>query len=508
MQKLTLFLLIILISLNVLAQNIKSSDENSSLIINVQLIDGTGTPGRKASVRFLGNKILEVGNLKALKGEMVINGNGLVLAPGFIDSHSHIGGSLAKYPEALADLNQGVTTIVSGQDGYGSYIDSIKAGIARKPIAINIATYTGHTDLREKVLGTNQMNRPATEKEIAAMQAILLSELKKGSLGLSTGLEYEGAYFSSHTEVLELARTAASENARYISHIRSEDIALADALDEIINIGRVAKLPVQISHIKLALKDDWGKSSNIIAQLQTARTNGVDITADCYPYEFWHSTLRVLFPKTDYTNPVSAQYAVDHTFDPTQSILIRFAANTNYAGKTISEIAAMRKEKPAQTLMGLIAEADAFEKAHPDATGIEAIVAKSMTDEDVINFLAWSNTNICSDGSNGGHPRGYGSFTRVLGNYVRDKKIMSLETAIQKMTSLSAEHVGIKNRGVIAAGYYADFVLFNPATVKDNASFKDSKALSDGVEKVWVNGVCVYNEKKSTNKFPGIFIGK
>jgi N-acyl-D-aspartate/D-glutamate deacylase len=508
MQKLTLFLLIILISLNVLAQNIKNSDENSSLIINVQLIDGTGTPSRKACVRFLGNKILEVGDLKALKDEMVINGNGLILAPGFIDSHSHIGGSLAKYPEALADLNQGVTTIVSGQDGYGSYVDSIKAGIARKPIAINIATYTGHTDLREKVLGSNQMNRPATEKEIVAMQAILLSELKKGSLGLSTGLEYEGAYFSSHNEVLELAKTAASEKSRYISHIRSEDIALADALDEIINIGRIAKMPVQISHIKLALKDDWGKSANIIAQLQTARTNGVDITADCYPYEFWHSTLRVLFPKTDYTNPVSAQYAVDHTFDPTQSILIRFAANTNYAGKTISEIAAMRHEKPAQTLMGLIAEADTFEKAHPDANGVEAIVAKSMTDEDVINFLAWSNTNICSDGSNGGHPRGYGSFTRVLGNYVRDKKIMSLETAIQKMTSLSAEHVGIKNRGVIAAGYYADFVLFNPATVKDNASFKDSKALSDGVEKVWVNGVCVYNEKKSTNKFPGIFIGK
>jgi N-acyl-D-aspartate/D-glutamate deacylase len=340
------------------------------------------------------------------------------------------------------------------------------------------------------------------------MQAILQSELKKGSLGLSTGLEYEGAYFSSRKEVLELAKTAAAEKSRYISHIRSEDIALADALDEIISIGREAKLPVQISHIKLALKDDWGKSANILAQLQAARLNGIDITADCYPYEFWHSTLRVLFPKTDYTNPVSAQYAVEHTFDPTQSILIRFAPNTNYAGKTISEIAAMRKEKPAQTLMGLIAEADVYEKIHPDASGVEAIVAKSMTDADVINFLAWSNTNICSDGSNGGHPRGYGSFTRVLGNYVRDKKIMSLETAIQKMTSLSAEHVGIKDRGVIAAGYYADFVLFNPATIKDNASFKDSKALSDGVEKVWVNGVCVYNEKKSTNRFPGTFIGR
>lgn len=498
----------VLFSLSAVAQEQTIASEKSSLITNVQLIDGTGTPSRKASVRFVGNKIIAVGGLTALKGELVINGKGLVLAPGFIDSHSHIGGSLEKYPTALADVNQGVTTIVSGQDGYGSYVDSIKAGIARKPIAINIATYTGHTDLREKVLGKNQLNRPATEKEIAAMQAILLSELKKGSLGLSTGLEYEGAYFSSKNEVLELAKTAASEKTRYISHIRSEDIALADAIDEIINIGREAKLPVQISHIKLALKDDWGKSPEIIAQLQNARFNGIDITADCYPYEFWHSTLRVLFPKTDYTNPVSAQYAVDHTFDPTQSILIRYAPNPSYAGKTISEIAAMRKETPAQTLMGLIAEADIYEKVHPDANGVEAIVAKSMTDEDVINFLAWSNTNICSDGSNGGHPRGYGSFTRVLGNYVRDKKIMSLESAIQKMTSLSAEHIGIKNRGVIAAGYFADFVLFNPVTVKDNATFKDSKALSDGIEKVWVNGVCVYEEKKSTNKFPGTFIGR
>jgi len=509
MEKLTFIFLIIFISSNLSAQdpyNAKSTA--STLITNVQVIDGTGTPRRKASVRYSGDKIIAVGNLNALKGEHIIDGKGLILAPGFIDSHSHVDGTLEKYPEALADLNQGVTTIVSGQDGYGSYVDSIKAEIARKPIAINIATYTGHTGLREMVLGKDQLNRSANSKELAQMQDLLLSELKKGSLGLSTGLEYAGAYFSSRNEVIELAKTAASEKARYISHIRSEDIALADALEEIINIGREAKLPVQISHIKIALKDDWGKSSDIIAQLQNARTNGIDITADCYPYEFWNSTLKVLFPKTDYTNPVSAQFAVDHTFDPTQSILVRFSPNTNYAGKTISEIANMRKEKPAQTLMGLIAEADVYEKQHPDASSVEAIIAKSMTDVDVSNFLAWSNTNICSDGSNGGHPRGYGSFTRVLGNYVRDKKIMSLETAIQKMTSLSAEHVGIKNRGLIAAGYYADFVLFNPTTVKDHASFKDSKALSDGIEKVWVNGVCVYEEKKSTHKFPGTFIGR
>lgn len=480
---------------------------STQLITNVLVIDGTGTAARKASVRIEGNKIVEVGDLMAFPGEEKIDGGGKVLAPGFIDSHSHIGSSLDAYPDALACVSQGVTTIVSGQDGDGYYIDSIKAGIQRKPIAINVAAYTGQTMLRELVM-KKPLTRPSTDEELAKMEKILKAEMQKGSLGLSTGLEYEGAYFSTRNEVLQLAKVVAAEKGRYISHIRSEDVAEADALDEIIAIGREAKLPVQISHIKVALKDDWGRSSNILAQLQQARSEGIDITADCYPYDYWHSTLRVLFPKTDYTNPLSAQYAVDHTFDPTQSVLVRFAANTSYAGKTISEIAALRNEQPAQTIMGLIAEAGAYEKAHPDVKGLEGIMGKSMIDADVINFLAWPNTNICSDGSNGGHPRGYGSFTRVLGYYVREKKIMSLETAIQKMTSLSAEHTGIKNRGLIAAGYFADLVLFDPVTVKDNADIKNSKALSTGIEKVWVNGVCVFENSQSTKKYPGVFVSR
>jgi N-acyl-D-aspartate/D-glutamate deacylase len=479
----------------------------TKLIINVWVIDGSGTPARKASVRVQGNKIIAVGNLQALPGEEITDGKGKILAPGFIDSHSHIGSSLEAYPDALACVSQGVTTIVSGQDGDGWPIDTIRESIRRIPIAINLATYTGQTMLRDQVM-KKPLTRVATTEEIGKMGKILQAEMQKGSLGLSTGLEYAGAYFSTRNEVLELAKIAAAVKGRYISHIRSEDVAETDALDEIIAIGREAKLPVQISHIKLALKDDWGRSPEILAQLQTARSQGIDITADCYPYDFWHSTLKVLFPKTDYTNAVSAQYAVDHTFDPTQSVLVRFAANTNYAGKTISEIAAMRNEKPAQTIMGLIAEADAYEKAHPDVKGLEGIMGKSMTDEDVINFLAWSNTNICSDGSNGGHPRGYGSFTRVLGYYVREKKIMSLETAIQKMTSLSAEHTGIKNRGLIAAGYFADLVLFDPATVKDNADIKKSKAISTGIEKVWVNGEIVFANGQSTKKYPGVFVSR
>ncbi len=481
---------------------------STQLITNAILIDGTGTPRRKAAVRIEGNKILAVGNLTPYSGEQVLDAGGLVLAPGFIDSHSHIGSSLQQHPDALACISQGVTSIVSGQDGEGYAIDSIITRIQQNPIAINIATYTGQTDLRRKVMGAANLGRPATESELEAMKKLLSSEMKKGSLGLSTGLEYEGAYFSTRDEVLQLATLTAGFNGRYISHIRSEDINFSEALDEIINIGRVAKLPVQVSHIKIGLKDDWGTSPNIIALLEKARMEGIDITADCYPYDYWHSTLKVLFPKTDYTNPISAAFAVEHSFDPSQSVLVNFAANPSYAGKTISEIAAIRNEKPAQTIMGLIAEADAFEKQHPDATAIEDIMGKSMTEEDVINFLAWNHTNFCSDGSNGGHPRGYGSFTRILGRYVRDKKIMSLETAIQKMTSLSAEHTGIHNRGIIAAGYYADLVLFDPNTVQDNAGIKNSMAISTGINKVWVNGVCVYENQQPTKKYPGTFLSR
>ncbi len=481
----------------------------TQLITNVRVIDGTGIPARDAAVRIMDDKILEVGHLTPYPDETVIDGGGKVLTPGFIDTHSHLDGSTERFPEALAALNQGVTTIISGQDGYGSWVDSIHAQLKRNPIAINVATYTGQTALRELSMGgEDQLERTATQEEIEDMKLLLRSELKKGSLGLSTGLEYAGAYFSTHDEVLQLAKVAAEEKGRYISHLRSEDIALEAAMEEILEIGRVAKLPVQISHFKIALKDDWGSAPTLLAWLEAARSQGIDITADCYPYVYWNSTLKVLFPKTDYTNPVSAQYAVDHTFDPTQSIVPKFAANPEYAGKTISEIAEMRQETPAQTLMGLIAEADAFEKSHPEATGIEGILGKSMSEDDVANIIAWTHTNICSDGSNGGHPRGYGSFTRVLGLYVRDMKIMSLETAIQKMTGLAAAHTGISNRGILAPGYSADLVLLDPETVKDNSTVQNSKALSDGILKVWVNGICVYDNKKFTQKYPGRFIGR
>ncbi len=477
----------------------------TSLITNVQLIDGTGTPARKASVRIEGERIIAIGNLTPFEGETIINGNGKVLAPGFIDTHSHLFGSLTNQSDAIAALNQGVTTIVSGQDGESDPVDSVKALLHRVPAAVNVATYTGHSTLREAVMGTNDLHRIATADEIKKMSSMLSEELDKGSLGLSTGLEYEAAFYSNRDEIIELAKIAATKKARYISHLRSEDINLNDAIDEIINIGREAKLPVQVSHIKIALKNNWGTAPELLARLQAARDEGIDITADCYTYDFWNSTIRVLFPKKDFTSLEGARFATEHLYDPSGSVLVRFLPEPEYEGKTVSAIAAMRKETPEQTLLALVAAAEEFEKKHPGEDA-EGIMGKAMSDDDVSRFLSWQHTNICSDGAIGGHPRAYGTFTRFLGRYIRDKKIMSLETAVNKMTALAAEHTGIRMRGVVADGFYADLVLFDPETVMDNANINNPKTLSDGILKVWVNGVEVYSNKQMTGKYPGVFI--
>ena len=503
-------LIVLLGCLTLSAQNNKLIKEKTQLITHVQLIDGTGKPAVDAAVRIQGNKIIQIGTLLPQKEEMVIEGHGWVLAPGFIDSHSHHFGDLDNHPEALPTNNQGITTIIIGQDGESYPMDTIAKMMKVQPIAINVGTYTGQSSLREEVMGEKNVYRQASQLEIDKMKLILKNELKKGSFGLSTGLEYEQAFFSSKDEVIQLVKVAASEKTSYMSHIRSEDIRMPDAIDEIIEIGRVTKMPVQISHIKLGKKDDWGTAQLLINKLEKARAAGINITADVYPYTYWNSTLRVLFPTRDYTNPVSAEFAVNQIIDVNESYLVKYAPVEAYRGKTIAAIAAMRNEKPSTTLMALIAIASDFKEKNPEFKGtIDAIAGKSMIESDVAAFIAWPNANICSDGNNtGGHPRGQGAFARVLGKYVREDKVIPLETAIYKMTGLTAQHLGMKNRGVIAVGNFADLVLFNPATVKDNATIQNSRALSTGIEMVWINGQVTYKNQKTTGAYPGVFIKK
>jgi len=465
----------------------------SQLISNIRLIDGTGASSRQSSVRITDDRISDIGDLTPFTDESVIDGKGRVLAPGFIDNHSHHERGLLEDPDAIAPINQGITTIIIGQDGESDPVDTIKERMKLQPVSVNVATYTGHASLREMTM-KGSLARTATAEEIESMGRILSDEIKKGSLGLSTGLEYEEAFYSSTDEVIQLAKIASKTGGRYISHIRSEDIHLESSIEEIIRIGKEAKLPVQISHIKIAMRSKWGHSPAILARLEQARAEGIDITADCYPYALWSSTPRVLFPKKDFTNPESALYATQELFDPAASIMTHFPNNPNYEGKTISEIAAMNNETPPQALMRVIRD------------GGGSIAGASMQENDIVNFLSWSNTSICSDGANGGHPRGYGAFTRVLGRYVREQKIMPLETAVYKMTGLTAAHLGIQDRGLITTGYFADLVLFDANTVGDNATMANPLLLSSGIDIVWVNGKIVFRQQQSTKEHPGLFI--
>ncbi len=474
-----------------------ASGPSGTTITNVRIVDGTGSPAVVGAVRIVSDTIVAVGAVTPAPGDSVIDGQGMVLAPGFIDTHSHHDWGLLKTPDALGAVSQGITTIVAGNDGghpmplAATFDTLVKAGSS-----INVAFYAGHGSIRSAVMGEN-FKRQASSTEVDSMAVLLGQELDAGALGLSSGLEYDPGINSDRAELLALAKVAARAGGRYISHIRSEDRWFWDAIDEIITIGRDAKLPVQISHMKLAMVPLWGKTDSLFGLLDAARASGVDITADVYPYTYWQSTLQVLFPKRDFANRAEANKILKEISTPEGLLIGDFEANPAYKGKTVAEISKLRNEDPASTLMGLIREAMVWEKAHPGQGG-ESVVATSMDESDIGKLLAWDHTNVCSDGAlDGAHPRGFGAFPRVLGKYVREQKVMPLEVAVKKMTSLAAAHVGLTRRGTIATGQFADLVLFDPATVGDRATPAEPHLVSTGIARVWVNGFPVWQDGKT-----------
>lgn len=466
-------------------------------ITNVRIIDGTGAPAVLGAVRIVGDRIVAVGEVEPLRGDSVVDGGGLVLAPGFIDTHSHHAGGLRETPQALGAVSQGITTIVAGNDGSHPYpLRAALDSLASAAPAINVAFYAGHGTLRQAVMG-DDFKRTATQAEVDSMAVLLQQEMDAGALGLSTGLEYDPGIYSDRGEVLALAKVSARNGGRYISHIRSEDRWFWESIDEIIAIGREARLPVQVSHVKLAMVPLWGRADSLLTVLDAARAAGVDITADIYPYPYWQSTLTVLFPRRDFDNRAEAEKILRDIARPEGLLIGDFDANPAYKGKTVAELAVMRNEAPASTLMGLIREALAWEAAHPGMSG-ESVVATSMDEGDIARLMQWEHTNVCSDGAlAGAHPRGFGAFTRVLGRYVREQRVLSLEEAIRKMTSLSAAHVGIERRGTIAPGMHADLVLLDPATVIDRATPNEPHRISEGIRRVWVNGRTAYDDGRA-----------
>jgi N-acyl-D-amino-acid deacylase len=473
-------------------------------ITNVRIVDGTGSPARPGSVRIVGDRIEAVGAVAPAPGDALVDGGGLVLAPGFIDTHSHHDRGLERDPLALAVVSQGVTTIVAGQDGeHPMPLASTLAELEREPPAINVAFYAGHGSLRAAVMGED-FRRPATPAEIEAMARLLGRELAAGALGLSSGLEYDPGIYSERAELVALAKVASAAGGRYISHVRSEDRWFWEAIDEILAIGREARLPVQISHMKLAMTSLWGQSTRLLALLDQARAQGIDVTADAYPYTYWQSTLQVLFPKRDFEDRAEAEKVLREIAPPDGLRLTSFAPEPSYAGKTVAELALLRGEDPASTLMGLIRESLAWSREHPEAEEVESVVGTSMTEEDVAALLAWDHTNVCSDGElDGSHPRGFGAFPRVLARLVRERGTFALETAVAKMSRLAAEHVGLRGRGTIAPGCYADLVLFDPARVNDEATVAEPHRVATGIVEVWVNGRSVWRGGRVTGERPG-----
>jgi len=484
-----------------------SADPATQLITNVSVIDGTGSPRRDVSVRIEGARIIEVGDLAPRPNDRVIDGEGQVLAPGFIDTHSHADAEMFDMPDALAATSQGITSVVLGQDGGSPFpLLDFRLRLLDNPVAVNVAAYSGHNSLRSHVM-QDDYRRPATDPEIAVMGQFLREDMQAGALGLATGLEYDPGIYSKTAEVISLARVAAGFGGRYISHVRSEDRWFEQAIDEIIDIGRQAGIPVQVSHIKLALTTLWGRVPEILAKMDAAREEGIDITADIYPYEYWQSGMMVLLPKRDITDREEVEFALEKLAPPEGMWFTYFEPQPEYVGKTLVEVATLRGVDPVTAFMELIAESEKM--AAETGKTADMIIGTSMREDDIRALMVWPHTNICTDGSlDDLHPRGAGAFPRVLGRYVREQGLMSLEEAVHKMTGLSASHMGFEGRGVILPGAAADLVLFDPQTIIDNATPENPGALSTGISKVWVNGQVVFADNRATGFRPGRFIAR
>jgi len=467
----------------------------SWIIVGAQVADGTGKPLEAKNVRISGDTIVETGALEPKPGEKVVNGAGLVLSPGFIDVHNHSERGLATDPIAETQISQGITTLVIGADGdspwpIGEYLDARR----KAPATVNVMTMVGHATVRSLVLGEDYKRR-AKPDEVRKMAALVEQGMAEGGSGLSSGLEYDVGSYSSTGELIALSRAAAKHGGFYMTHIRDEADKAFKAFLEAAVIAKNGGLPLEISHIKLATVGVWDKADKAVAFFDKQRAGGLDATADCYPYEAWHSDLYTLVPNKKYFDKASVERGIKDVGGPTRVTITECKSHPDYAGRTLDDIATAENITPAALFSKIIGDGGA------------EVIGHSMKEEDVLEFYKQPWVMVASDGGiHSAHPRGAGTFTRVLGRFVRVRKLFPLEEAIRKMTSLPASRMKLDDRGVIAPGRRADLVLFDPKTVIDHSTFTEPEKLSEGIVLVVVNGQPVWQDGKATGAKPGLVL--
>ena len=507
-----------------------------------KVVDGTGNPWYRADIGIIGDKIVEIGRLTG-DAEATINAEGLVVAPGFIDTHSHSDLILISEPEAKQKIMQGITTEVVGQDGlgeaplrddvvdewrkylsglngdpdidwswrsFGEYLDALEAAHP----STNVLSLVGHGNIRLLAMGME--NRQPTPSEMEEMKVLTEEAMKEGAFGLSTGLIYPPCVYADTEELTELCRVAAAHGGVFVVHMRNEGERLLESIDEVTEIGRRSGAPVHISHFKASGEENWGKVVDAIERIEEARRGGVDVTADQYPYIAGSTFLSSLLPAWAHEGGTErmlgrlrdqgtrARIAEEMTRSGRgqdwgwNNILItsvKTEKNKRFEGVGLEDVARARGQRPLETIFDIVLEEE----------NAATMASFGMCEEDVRTVMRAPFRMACTDGIIMGrpHPRVYGSFPRILGRYVREQGVLSLEEALRKMTSLPAQRFGLLDRGVLRPGMRADVTVFNPDTIIDTATFQDPIRFPEGVEYVFVNGEMTVDRGKHTGARAG-----
>ena len=522
------------------------------VIVNGHIIDGTGSPWYSGQIGIRNGRIAAIGVLDSAPRKQTIDARGKVVAPGFIDMLGQSELTMLVDPRVPSKIYQGITTEITGEGNSAAPLnaamiaadragyDHLKinpdwttfreyfARLERQSIGINLASYVGATSVRRMVLGDADMQ--PTPEQLAQMQALVQQAMQDGAVGVSTALQYAPAPYAKTAELTALASEAAKYGGIYATHMRSEGDTVLDAIDEAVEIGRDAHIPVEIWHLKAAGKNNWGRMPQIVARIDAARAAGVDVTADTYAYTAWFNTFSAFIPpwahdggdaklierlqdkatreriRKDMLTPGGNWDNEWQEIPGPDAILIAVVQNPELMpiqGKRLSEVAAMWKEDPIDALCDILVRDKAFTEV--------AVFGMSEPDVTLALKQPWVSIDNDSQGtspegllaSEHPHPRAYGTFPRILRKYVREEHVLTLEDAIRKFSALPAQRMRLTDRGVLKQGMWADVVIFDPATIRDVATFEQPNQLSQGMDYVLVNGAPVIADGKMTGSLPG-----